>query len=153
MEQMNGYTVGFKHVQLTEKIISIFYEVYNELEFGFLESVYENAMCIALRSAGLGVECQVPISVWFRGYEVGTLRADLLVEGSVMLELKAARALESSHDAQLLDELRATPIEVGLLLNFGPKPDIRRLAFDNDRKKIGTNPLGPPATESPDQKI
>ena len=70
-----------------------------------------------------------------------------------MLELKAARALESSHDAQLLDELRATPIEVGLLLNFGPKPDIRRFAFDNDRKKIGTNPLGPPATESPDQKI
>jgi len=150
---MNNHTAGFKHVQLTEKIISIFYEVYNELGFGFLESVYENAMCIALKAAGLNVECQVPISVWFRGFEVGTFRADLLVEGIVLLELKAARALEPSNDAQLLNELRATEIEVGLLLNFGPKPEVRRLAFDNDRKELRGKTGTQKPLELPDQQI
>ena len=132
--KMNKYTVGFKHVQLTEKIISVFYEVYNELGFGFLESVYEQAMCIALRQAGLHVECQVPIKVYFRGVEVGFFKADLLVERLVLLELKSARALEPAHESQMVNELRATDIEVGLLLNFGPAPEIKRMAFDNDRK-------------------
>ncbi len=91
-------------------------------------------MEIALLQAGLSVERQVPLAVWFRGVKVGEYRADLLVERVVILELKAARALEPANDAQLLNELRATDIEVGLLLNFGPKPEIRRLAFDNDRK-------------------
>ena len=131
---MNKYTVGFKHIQLTEKIIGVFYEVYNELGFGFLESVYEHAMCIALRQAGLSVECQVPITVYFRGVEVGYFKADLLVEASILLELKSARALEAAHKSQLANELRATDIEVGLLLNFGPTPEVKRIAFDNDRK-------------------
>ncbi|HEV8604376.1 MAG TPA: GxxExxY protein [Tepidisphaeraceae bacterium] len=96
---MNNYTAGFKHILLTDKIISIFYDVYNELGSGFLESVYENAMCIALRQAGLQVECQVPIVVWFRGAEVGLFRADLLVERLVALKLKACRALEPAQDA------------------------------------------------------
>ena len=112
----------------------MFYEVYNELGFGFLESVYEQAMCIALRQAGLCVECQVPIKVYFRGVEVGFFKADMLVEGLILLELKSARALEPAHESQLANELRATDIEVGLLLNFGPTPEVKRVAFDNERK-------------------
>jgi GxxExxY protein len=131
---MNNYTAGFKHVQLTEKIISIFYDVYNELGYGFLESIYEKAMAIALREAGLRVEEQVLIPVFFRGQEIGVFKADLLVEGIVLLELKSARALEQAHEAQLTNELRGTDIEVGLVLNFGPKPEVKRVAFDNDRK-------------------
>jgi GxxExxY protein len=91
-------------------------------------------MLIALREAGLKAETQVPIAVYFRGNRVGDFRADLMVENAVLLELKAARALDSSHEAQLLNYLRATQIEVGLLLNFGVKPEFKRLAFDNERK-------------------
>jgi GxxExxY protein len=122
----------FKHQELTRRIIGVFYEVYNELGHGFLEFVYEAA--IALREAGLKAETQVPIAVYFRGNRVGDFRADLMVENAVLLELKAARALGSSHEAQLLNYLRATEIEVGLLLNFGIKPEFKRLAFDNERK-------------------
>ena len=133
---MDANNPRFKHQELTRKIIGVFYEVYNELGHGFLESVYEAAMPIALREAGLKVETQVPIGVYFRGNRVGDFRADLMVENAVLLELKAARALDSSHEAQLLNYLRATEIEVGLLLNFGIKPEFKRLAFDNERKKI-----------------
>jgi GxxExxY protein len=132
---MNNATVGLKHVELTEKIIGVFYAVYNEVGYGFLESVYEGAMEIALSEAGLTVQRQVPIDVWFRGHQVGTFFADLLVEGLVILELKSARAIDPVFEAQLLNYLRATAIEVGLLLNFGPKPEVKRLAFDNERKK------------------
>ena len=135
---------GFKHGQLTEKIIGVFYEVYNELGHGFLESVYEGAMLIALIESGLKTANQVPTPVWFRGRMVGDFKADILVERAVILELKAARALESAHEAQLLNYLRATDIEVGLLLNFGVKPQFRRLAYDNDRKapQIGADKRG-----------
>jgi GxxExxY protein len=126
----------FKHQGLTRKIIGVFYDVYNELGHGFLESVYEAAMLIALREAGLKAEPQLPIAVYFRGTRVGDFRADLLVEDAVLLELKAARALDSSHEAQLLNYLRATEIEAGLLLNFGIEPEFKRLAYDNERKKI-----------------
>ena len=129
----------FKHQELTRKIIGVFYDVYNELGHGFLESVYEAAMLIALREAGLRAETQVPVVVNFRGYLVGDFRADLLVESAVLLELKAARALDPSHEAQLLNYLRATEIEVGLLLNFGVKPEFKRLAFDNERKRPQIN--------------
>ena len=140
LEQMDEDKLGFKHQELTRRIIGVFYEVYNELGQGFLESVYEAAMLIALREAGLKAETQVPIAVYFRGSRVGDFRADLMVENAVLLELKAARALDSSHEAQLLNYLRATEIEVGLLLNFGIKPEFKRLAFDNERKKIRQNP-------------
>jgi len=130
---------GFKHQALTSKIIGVFYDVYNELGHGFLESVYEASMLVALREAGLKVETQVPIAVYFRGYRVGDFRADLMVENAILLELKAAKALDSSHEAQLLNYLRATEIEVGLLLNFGIKPEFKRLAFDNARKKPQIN--------------
>ena len=125
-----------KHSALTEKIIGIFYDVYNELGYGFLESVYEESLVIALREAGLAVERQVPVPVWFRRQKVGEFRADVLVEGGVLLELKSARTLEPAHEAQLLHYLKSTEVEIGLLLNFGVKPQFRRLLFDNDRKKI-----------------
>ena len=127
---------NFRHRDLTKKIIGVFYDVYNELGHGFLEPVYAAAMLIALKEAGLRTEIQAPIADYFRGQRVGDFRADLMVENTVLLELKAARALDASHEAQLLDYLRATQIEVGLLLNFGSKPEFKRLAFDNERKKI-----------------
>ncbi|HYK51221.1 MAG TPA: GxxExxY protein, partial [Terriglobales bacterium] len=114
--------VGLKHAELTEKIIGVFYDVYNELGYGFLESVYEESLLIALRDAGFAVEHQLAIPVWFRGREVGRFRGDILVEGRVLLELKSARILEATHKAQLLHYLKSTEIEIGLLLNFGSRP-------------------------------
>ena len=102
---MGGELHGSKHGELTEKIIGIFYDVYNELGYGFLESVYEESLVIALRDTGLSIERQVAIPVWFRGHEVGRFRGDILVEGTVLLELKSARVLETSNEAQLLHYL------------------------------------------------
>ncbi len=124
-----------KHRELTNKIIGTFYEVYNELGHGFIESVYEKSLAIALRENGHEVFQQVDVPVWFRGNQVGDFEADLLVDRLVILELKSARALDPAHVAQLLNYLRATDIEIGLLLNFGPKPELKRLAFDNSRKQ------------------
>ena len=137
---MNTDRHGFKHKEITEKIIGVFYEVYNELGHGFLESVYEKSLDVALNSMGLKVCCQIEIPVSFRSQRVGIFTADMLVENCVLLELKAARALDSSHQAQLLNYLRATEIEVGLLLNFGLKPEFKRLIFDNPRKLIRGKP-------------
>jgi GxxExxY protein len=134
--QINADERRYKHSELTERIIGIFYDVYNELGFGFLESVYEAAMAVALTEQGIPHQQQVSIPVFFRGQKIGTYDADLLVGGVVLLELKACKALEPAHEAQLLHYLRSTSIEVGLLLNFGPRPQVRRLAFENERKKI-----------------
>ncbi|MBZ5681841.1 MAG: GxxExxY protein [Acidobacteriia bacterium] len=125
---------SYKHQELTQAIILVFYEVYNELGHGFLESVYEEAMAIALVQKGLSVSRRNPLPVWFRGQQVGDFRADLVVNDAVIVELKAARNLESAHEAQLLNYLRASDIEVGLLLNFGPTPKIKRMVFGNERK-------------------
>ena len=125
----------FKSRVLTQKIIGVFFEVYNELGPGFLESVYHKSLALALETAGLSVCSRVDIPVWFRGYQVGQFEGDILVEKRVLLELKAVRALDSSHQAQLLNYLRATEIEIGLLLNFGTKPEFKRLVFDNQKKK------------------
>lgn len=132
---MNTDQHGLIHEQITEKIIGVFFDVYNELGYGFLESVYEQAMMIALEAAGLKVQQQVAVPVWFRSRQIADFRCDLLVETKVLLELKAARNIEKSHEAQLLNYLKATDIEIGLLLNFGEKPQFRRLLFDNPRKK------------------
>ena len=137
---MNTDGHGFKHGEVTQKIIRVFYEVYNELGYGFLESVYEKSLQIALNAAGLKALTQIEIPVSFRGQRVGDFSADMLVQDCVLLELKAAKALDSSHAAQLLNYLRATEIEVGLLLNFGLKPEFKRLVFDNPRKAIRENP-------------
>ena len=137
---MDTVPSGLKHSETTEKIIGIFYDVYNELGYGFLESTYAEAMVLALEQAGLAAEREVPVPVWFRGTKVGQYFADIVVDNVVLLELKAARTVDSAHEAQLLHYLRATEIEVGLLLNFGLRPQFRRLLFDNDRKKIRENP-------------
>ena len=137
---MSGGPVGLKHAELTETIIGIFFDVYNELGYGFLESVYEESLAIALCEAGLTIARQVPIPVWFHGQNVGQFRADILVASSVLLELKSARTLEAAHEAQLLHYLKSTQIEIGLLLNFGARPQFRRLLFDNVREKIREYP-------------
>jgi len=131
---------GLKHAELTEKIIGVFFDVYNELGHGFLESVYELGLGIALTEAGLKVRHQVPIEVWFRGRQVGDFKADMVVDDKVLLELKAARNIDLAHEKQLLNYLRATQIEIGLLLNFGVKPEFRRLVFENERKEIRVHP-------------
>lgn len=124
-----------KHGSLTDKILKVFYDVYNELGHGFLESVYHRSLVFALGSVGLNVSSRVAIPVWFREHEVGHFEADILVENCVLLELKVARTLVSSHRAQLMNYLRATDIEVGLLLNFGERPEFKRVVFDNLKKQ------------------
>ena len=136
---MNANT-KIDHSPLTEKIIGVFFEVYNELGFGFLESVYEEAMTIALCEAGLKIQRQAPVPVWFRGKLIGEFKADILVEGIVVLELKAARNIDLAFEKQLLNYLRGTNLEVGLILNFGAQPEFRRLAYSNERKKIRVYP-------------
>ena len=126
---------GLIHRDLTNKIIGVFYEVYNELGFGFLESVYEDAMVIALEESGLQVEQQVAIPVLFRGRSLGNFGADLIVDGSVIIELKAVSRLVDAHIAQLMHYLRATDIEVGLVMNFGQQPEFKRRVFENERKR------------------
>lgn len=130
----------FKHGDLTDKIIGTFYEVYNELGFGFLESIYEEAMIIALEAKGLKIQQQVPVPVWFRGKKIGNFEADLIVNDLVIIELKAVKAISEIHIAQLLNYLKATEVEVGLVLNFGHKAEFRRQAFDNSRKKQLSKP-------------
>jgi GxxExxY protein len=126
---------------LSEKIIGIYYEVYNEVGYGFLESVYANCMYLALTDAGLNVQRELAIPVWFRGKDVGSFKADLVVNDCILLELKAVKNLDRAHEAQILNYLRGTSLEVGLLMNFGaPKPEFRRLAFSNDKKKIRVYP-------------
>jgi GxxExxY protein len=137
---MDAAPTCLKHSELTSKIIGVFYEVYNEPGHGFLESTYAEALTLALEKAGLSIAREVPVPVWFRGRKVGQYFADIVVDDIVLLELKAGRNLESVHEAQLLHYLRATEVEVGLLLNFGLRPQFRRLLFDNGRKKIRENP-------------
>jgi GxxExxY protein len=137
---MASLPLGLKHSDLTQKIIGVFYDVYNELGHGFLESTYAEAMLMALREAGVPADREVSIPVWFRGRKVGQYYADLIVERVILVELKAARNLEAAHEAQLLHYLRATEVEVGLLINFGLRPQFRRLLFDNERKQIRDNP-------------
>ncbi len=124
----------YLHSELTGKIIKAFYNVYNELGHGFLEKVYERSMLIELKAVGLACEAQVPINVYYEGEKVGEYYADILVEEKVILELKAAEAICDEHEAQLINYLRATDIEVGLLLNFGKKPEHKRKLFENRLK-------------------
>jgi GxxExxY protein len=124
----------YKHSEITEKIIAAFYTVYNTLGYGFLEKVYENSLAIELRRMGLTVSQQPPIKVLYIGEIVGEYFADLVINDSVIVELKAMKALGDEHEAQLLNYLKATQYEVGLLLNFGPKPEVKRRSFENNRK-------------------
>ncbi len=123
-----------KYADLTEKIIGAFFTVYNRLGYGFSEKVYENALVLELRKLGLKVEQQKRITVYYNGQVVGEYLADIVVNEAVLIELKAVRQLLKEHEAQLLNYLKATMIEVGLLLNFGPKAEFKRKVYDNDRK-------------------
>jgi GxxExxY protein len=122
------------HKQLTEEILSVFYDVYNELGYGFLEKVYQNSLFIELKSRGFKVEAQKQIKVNYKGFEVGEYYADIVVDDLVILELKAAECLVKEFEAQLINYLRGTNMEVGLLLNFGKKPEFIRKVYENRRK-------------------
>jgi len=125
----------YLHSDLTKKIIRAAYDVHNELGHGFLESVYEKSLENLLKERGCKVIRQAPVPVYFKGNLVGDFRADLIVNETVIIELKAGENLHSSHEAQILNYLRATKIEIGLLINFGEKIQIKRKIFTNDRKK------------------
>jgi GxxExxY protein len=123
-----------KHADLTGKVIGAFFKVYNTLGYGFNEKVYENALAIELRKAGLRAAKQQEFVVYYEGEAVGDYRTDIVVNDVVIVELKAVRELAEEHEAQLLNYLKATTIEVGLLLNFGVKAEHKRKVYDNDRK-------------------
>ncbi len=124
------------HKELTSKIINSFYKVYNTLGFGFLEKVYENALVITLRKLGFDVAQQSPIKVYFEDALIGEYFADLIVADLVIVEIKAIEKLHPQHTNQLINYLKSTKLEVGLILNFGPEPEIVRKIFTNDRKKL-----------------
>ena len=133
-------TDKLKYKEITDIILRSFYEVYNELGTGFLESVYEKALYIVLTGYGTCVERQKNISVFFRGDIIGDFKADLIVNEKVIFEIKTVRTLDPAHEAQLINYLKATNVEVGLLLNFGEKPEFKRFAYDNKRKNISRDP-------------
>jgi GxxExxY protein len=125
-----------KYEELTEKIIKAFYKVYNTLGYGFLEKVYENALYIELTEMGFNVEKQKKHIVYYFGHIVGDYNADLLVDELIAIELKANECIVEANENQLINYLKATTLEVGLLLNFGKKPEVRRRIFDNDKKQM-----------------
>ena len=124
------------HKELTDKILKTFYNVYNELGYGFLEKVYQNSLYLELKNQGFDVEAQKQIKVHYKGVEVGEYYADLVVNDLIILELKATEYIVEEFEWQLLNYLRATDKEVGLLLNFGKKPEFVRKVFENKRKNI-----------------
>jgi GxxExxY protein len=125
-------TPEYLHQELSSEIIKCFYQVYNTLGFGFLEKVYENALRIELLKSGFTVEKQMPITVYYEDQVVGEYFADLVVEKKIIIELKEAESLCEEHELQLINYLKATDYEIGLLLNFGKKPEIQRKIFSND---------------------
>lgn len=122
------------HEELSEQIIRAYYKVYNELGYGFLEKVYENALFIELRNSGFNLISQSPIEVFYSGEKVGFYIADIIVENKIIIEVKAAEGLREEHEYQLINYLKATSIEVGLLMNFGKQPNFKRKIFENHLK-------------------
>jgi GxxExxY protein len=125
---------GLHNRRITQAIIGQFFAVYNELGSGFVESVYRNALSVALDQCGVRNVREAPLDVFFRGARVGQFRTDVLVDDCVVVETKVAPTIERAHEGQLLNYLRASRIETGLILNFGPKATFRRLIYTNDRK-------------------
>lgn len=122
------------HKKITDIIIGAYYDVYNELGYGFLEKIYQNAFYLELVKRGLKIETQKQIKVFYKGKEVGVYYADLVIEDIIILELKAAEYLTESDECQLINYLRGTDIELGILFNFGKKPEFRRKIFENENK-------------------
>jgi len=125
-----------KHEELTEKIIKSFYKVYNTLGYGFLEKVYENALYIELTEMGFDVQKQKKLLVYYYGNIVGDYCADLIVDELIVIELKANECIVEANENQLINYLKATTLEVGLLLNFGKRPEVKRKIFDNNKKPM-----------------
>jgi GxxExxY protein len=134
MQRQGWMEGGMKEEALTEKLIGVFYTVYNDLGHGFLEKIYQKAFALQLSKQGFNFEEQKGLRIHYLGVDLGEFYADLVVQSTVIVELKAAAALETAHELQLLNFLKASGIEVGLLLNFGPKPQVRRMIFDNEKK-------------------
>ena len=132
---------NYKHSEITDKIIKCFYKVYNTLGYGFLEKVYENALFLELRNLGLFVEKQKQINVFYDNKKVGEYYADLIVSELVIVELKAAESLCEEHEFQLINYLKATEIEVGLLLNFGKSAQVKRKIFTNKKQNTDNTDL------------
>ena len=132
---------NYLHSEITSEIIKAFYEVYNKLGYGFLEKVYENAMVIQLSNQGLDCISQKSITVYYDHCKVGSYIADIVVCGSVIVEMKATESLWEEHEAQLINYLKATDIEVGMLLNFGKKAQFKRKVFSSAFKNL--NPPSP----------
>lgn len=130
----------YPYQNLTHRIIKSFYTVYNDLGYGFLEKVYERAMLVELRNQGLVAMAQSPFVIRYRGEFVGRYLADIVVEDKVILEIKAVESLTDGHEAQLLNYLKETNIEIGLLMNFGKSPKILRRIYTNDRKNNPRHP-------------
>ncbi|MDY0091197.1 MAG: GxxExxY protein [Candidatus Vecturithrix sp.] len=126
---------NYLHSDVTERILGAFFTVYNTLGYGFLEKVYENAMMLELKKLNMQCEQQKPLTVYYDHVEVGVYYADIIVERKVIIELKAAERLSQQHECQLVNYLRATDIEVGLLLNFGPKPQHKRRVLTREYKQ------------------
>lgn len=123
-----------KHKELTDQIIESFYNVYNELGTGFLETVYENSLVLVLRERGLKVDQQKELKVKFRDVIVGNYRTDLIIDDKIIIEIKAVSKLIKAHEAQLIHYLKATGIEVGIILNFGDSPEFKRMIFSKKKK-------------------
>ena len=122
------------HEEKTKKIIEAFYKVYNTLGYGFLEKVYQNAMLIELRSMGFDCKGEVSVKVYYEGFIVGDYRADIIVDDCIIIENKTSKTLSEENEFQLVNYLKATKFEVGLLLNFGKKPEFKRKLFTHDYK-------------------
>lgn len=128
-----------QHKEITAEIINSFYKVYNTLGYGFLEKVYENALSIELKKKGLNCKRQKPITVFYEDEIVGEYFADLIINDEIIIELKACETLIEEHEIQVVNYLKATKIEVALLLNFGKTPEIKRKIYSNEFKKINKN--------------
>ena len=126
--------MDYLYSDITSEVLNAFYDVYNELGYGFLEKVYQNALFNELTQRGIQCQKEYPISVYYKGICVGDYYADILIEDKIILELKAVKTILPEHLAQLNNYLRATDAEVGLLLNFGMEPQKKRIVFTNDRK-------------------
>lgn len=124
------------HRELTEQILAAFYDVYNELGYGFLEKVYQNALFFELRDRGFNVTAQRRCAVHYKGREVGEYFTDIIVNDLIILELKACETIAEEHELQLQNYLKASTIEVGFVLNFGKEPEFVRKVFTNEKKNL-----------------
>ena len=132
---MNSDT-EYLYSELSDKIINCFYKVYNALGFGFLEKIYQKSLEIELSKNNINFESQYPINVYYDNINVGEFYADILAESKIILEIKAIEKLVKENENQLINYLKSTDIEVGLLLNFGKEPEVKRRIYTNDRKQF-----------------